>query len=410
MTEPWLAVVGIEETGRPGLAAEARALVDRAEVLVGGDRHLAMIAPPTTGPGPERLIWPTPMTDLMPAIADRRGRRVVVLATGDPLCYGVGALLTRRFPVEEMRFVPARSAFSLAAARLGWPLAEVETVTLHGRPLADLALALYPGARILALSAGAETPAAAAGLLTRAGYGRSRLTVLARLGGPAERRLDGAAADWAHPPPDPLNTLAIACVADPGTMPRPRVPGLPDDAFAHDGQITKREVRAVTLAALAPCPGERLWDIGAGAGSIAIEWLRSDRRTQAIAVERDPARCRRIAENAARLGVPRLEVVEGAAPAALDGLAPPDAVFLGGGVAVPGVLAAAWAALRPGGRLVANAVTLAGEEALLAAAATHGGDLGRLAVSRAATVGGHRAWRPLMPVTHWAAVKPDRPI
>ncbi len=403
----WLAVVGIEESGLDGLTGEARALVSSADVLIGGARHLAMV--PDDGAGSLRLTWPSPMTDLLPEIARQRGRRVVVLATGDPLCYGVGALLLRHFPMEEMRFVPARSAFSLAAARLGWPLADVETITLHGRPVAGLALVLAPGARILALSEGADTPGAAARLLAEAGYGRSRLTVLARLGSTHEARQDGEAETWAHPPPDPLNILAIDCIADPGTVPLARVPGLPDEAFDHDGQLTKREVRAVTLATLAPRPGQRLWDIGAGAGSIAIEWLRSAPRTQAIAIERDEARRRRIAANAARLGVPQLQVVAGTAPAALAGLAAPDAVFVGGGVGAPGLLAAAWDALPPGGRIAANAVTLAGEQALMDAAAAQGGDLTRLAVSRAETVGRHRAWRPLMPVTLWTAVKPENP-
>ncbi len=406
----WLSVVGLSEDGLDGLPAVARGLVDGAEVLAGGRRHLAMVPED----GRERLVWPTSIAAGIESLAERRGRRVCVLASGDPFCYGIGARLAERFSMDEMTVVPAPSAFTLACARLGWSRPACETISLHGRPLERLAALLHPGARILALSWDGTTPAGAAALLRRAGYGPSRLTVLEHLGGPAERRRDGTAADWPAPG-DPagrvadLNTLAVAVMPDREARPRPRVPGLPDEAFDHDGQLTKREARAVTLAALAPMPGDHLWDVGAGSGSVAIEWLRSHPRTSAVAVEPEPDRCARIAANAAALGVPDLEIVRGAAPAALAGLERPDAVFLGGGLTAPGTIEACRQALRSGGRLVANAVTVEGETVLLAAQARLGGALTRLAVARAEPVGRFTGWRPLMPVTQWILEKGHAP-
>lgn len=398
----WLFVVGIGEDGLAGLTPAARALVERAEVLVGGARHLAMV-PETMA---ERLSWATPLTATLPAIEARRGRRVVVLASGDPLWFGVGTKLARRFSAEEMIIVPHTGAFSLAAARLGWSLADAATISLHGRPLETLALHLAPEERILALSEDRDTPVAVARHLAASGWGPSRITVLEHLGGAKERRLDGLAADWPHPPGADLNTLAIRCRPGPKAVVLPRVPGLPDDAFIHDGQLTKREVRAATLAALAPLPGQTLWDVGAGSGAIGIEWMRAAERAMAVAIERDTERRDYIARNAAALGVPRLRLVAGEAPAALAGLPAPDAVFIGGGLSAPALVDTCLAALKPGGRLVANAVTLEGEAALVACQARHGGDLARLAISRAAPVGPFQGWRPLMPVTQWTLRTP----
>ncbi len=403
MTRRWLSIVGIGEDGLDGLAPAARALVDRADVLVGGRRHLDM-APDD---GRERLTWPRPpLTDLIPQLRARRDKAVCVLATGDPLFHGVGVTLARFIPADEMTVVPAPSAFALACARLGWPTAEVETLTLHGRPPALVQSFIQPGARLLILSDGEETPATVAAILRARGYGDSRLTVLEHMGGERERVLDGLAGDWTADDVAPFNTLAVECVAGPDAVLLPRTPGLPDDAYLNDGQLTKREVRAATLAALAPVPGHRLWDIGAGAGSIAIEWLRSHPTCMAIAVERDAERVRTISDNALALGVPRLEVIAGEAPAALDGLAAPDAVFVGGGVATKGVMEACWHALSRGGRMVANAITVEGERALYHWREETGGALVRIAVSRAEPVGGFTGWRALAPVTQLTAVKP----
>jgi len=328
-----------------------------------------------------------------------------VLATGDPMHFGIGVALARRVPAAEMTIIPAPSAFSLACARLGWPLPEVATLTLHGRPRDLLNFYLQPGARLLVLSENAATPAAVAALLSAHGYGGSRLTVLEHMGGSKERIRSLAADHWQANDVADLNTLAIECIADPGARLLPRVPGLPDSAFHHDGQLTKREIRAVTLASLAPIPGQLLWDVGAGCGSVGIEWMRSDPSCRAVALERDEARRRLIADNAAALGVPKLEIVAGTAPEALHALAAPEAIFVGGGASHGGMIETCWAALKPGGRLVANAVTVEGEASLAAWRARFGGELTRIAVVRAEPVGPYGGWRPMMPVTQLAMIK-----
>jgi precorrin-6B C5,15-methyltransferase / cobalt-precorrin-6B C5,C15-methyltransferase len=398
----WLAVVGIGEDGLAGLAPTGRALIETAEVLVGGARHLAMLPDNCA----ERLVWGRPLERTLEAIVERRGRRVTVLASGDPLWYGVGVTLVRRVPPEEMTIVPQPSAFSLAAARLGWPVADCRMVTLHGRPLDTLRLHLAPNRRILALSENGDTPREVAQMLTRLGWGRSHLTVFSHLGGAREAVVAEQAHSWGDRRVSDLNTIAIACHGAPGVQALPRLAGLPDDAFEHDGQLTKREVRAATLAALAPLAGETLWDVGAGCGSIAIEWLRAGDGGAAIAIERHSERAAIIARNAASLGVPGLRIVNGIAPEALDGLPRPDAIFVGGGIGDAGLLPILWAILRPGGRLVANVVSAAGEAALLGWHANHGGALTRIAVSRVEPRAGYHLWRPFAAVTQLALAKP----
>jgi len=402
----WLSVIGIGEDGLAGLSPAARALVEAAETLVGGARHLAIVP----GGGAERLRWRQPLAETIADIRARRGTRVAVLASGDPLWYGVGGVLLRHFRCEEMTILPQPSAFSLAAARLGWAVAECATVSLHGRPLDGLRLHLAPGRRCLILSEDRTTPRRVARLLAASGWGPSRITVFEHLGGEREAVRHGTAQDWGDQESADLNTIALDCEMAPGTRALSHLAGLPDDAFEHDGQLTKREVRAVTMARLAPLPGEILWDIGAGCGSIAIEWLRAIPYGAAVAIEQDPGRAATIARNAAALGVPGLQIIAAAAPQALakipPELAPPDAIFVGGGIAEPRLLPALWATLRPGGRLVANVVSLEGERAILDWQARHGGELSRIAFSRAEPLGGHHAWRPQMPVTQLAATKP----
>jgi precorrin-6Y C5,15-methyltransferase (decarboxylating) len=342
----------------------------------------------------------------------QRGHEVCVLASGDPFMHGVGTVLARHVDAQEMLAVPAPSAFSLAAARLGWALPETALVSLHGGALDFVRPHLQPGARLIALTSDGVAPAALARLLADLGFGGSRFVVLEALGGPRERVRTTTAAAFDLDDVDALNTVAVAVVADRGARVIARAPGLADALFEHDGQITKREIRAVTLSSLAPRRGELLWDIGAGAGSVAIEWMLADLSLRAAAVEMRADRAARIRRNAAAFGVPGLEVVEGEAPAALTRLASPDAVFIGGGASDPGVLDAATSALRPGGRLVANAVTLATEAVLIARHAKLGGELIRIGISRAGRVGhspdpqGPMAWRPAMPVTQWTWVKP----
>ncbi|WP_455565610.1 precorrin-6y C5,15-methyltransferase (decarboxylating) subunit CbiE [Microtetraspora malaysiensis] len=398
-------VVGVGTDGWTGLGPAARAAVRAAEVLMGSARQLDLVP----DGGAERVTWPSPLLPALPGLLSaHRGRAVCVLASGDPLFFGIGSTLVRLLGAGRVRVLPHLSSLSLACARMGWAVQETEVVSLVGRPDALLHPAVLPGRRVLVLCSGRDAPARVAALLTARGYGASTLTVLSDLGGPGESRSSGTARRWAADTPDAssLRVVAVECRSDPGVTPLPRVPGLPDDAYEHDGQLTKREVRAVTLSRLAPVPGELLWDVGAGAGSIAIEWMRSHPACRAIAVESRPERAERAARNAAALGVPDLDVVVGAAPAALAGLDVPDAVFVGGGATAPGLLDACWAALRPGGRLVANAVTLESEAVLTGWHGRLGGDLVRLAVTRAAPVGGFTGWRAMMPVTVWSAVKP----
>ena len=397
----WLTIIGLGEDGLDGLSAVARKHIEQAETLVGGARHLAKVP----NGAAERLAWASPLTRTVDEILKRRGRSVVVLATGDPLWFGIGVTLLRAVPVEETCILPGVSAFALAAARMGWPLAETECLTLHGRSLALLHGFVAPGARLLVLSGDGTTPMAVAKALAALGYGPSRLTVLENMGGADEHRVVGTAGDWSVGETAALNTIAVDCIAGEGAAVRARVPGLPDDAYRHDGQLTKREVRAATIAALAPMPGQRLWDVGAGCGSVAIEWLRCHRTLSATAIEREPERCAMILDNAGALGVPNLEVVEGQAPECLGSLPPPDAVFVGGGLATPGLIERCWQVLKPGGRFVANAVTLEGEARLLALRDEFGGELTRIAISRAERIGAYTGWRPHMPVTQLAVAK-----
>jgi precorrin-6Y C5,15-methyltransferase (decarboxylating) len=312
----------------------------------------------------------------------------------------------RHVDPQETVTVPGASAFSLAAARLGWSLPDTTLLSLHARALDLVRPHLQPGARLLALTSDGDGPAALARLLAATGFGASKLTVLEALGGPRERVRGTTAEGFDVGAVDPLNTVAIEVAASSLARVLARAAGLPDALFEHDGQITKREIRAVTLSSLGPRRGELLWDIGAGSGSIAIEWMLADPSMRALAIEARADRAARIRRNAAAFGVPGLDVIEGAAPNALGGLPAPDAIFIGGGASDPGVLDAALAALRPGGRLVVNAVTLETEAVLIARHAALGGELIRIAVARADPVGGKTGWRPAMPVTQWAWVKP----
>ncbi|MDH6296898.1 precorrin-6Y C5,15-methyltransferase (decarboxylating) [Agrobacterium fabrum] len=401
--KPWLSIVGIGEDGLQGLGENARLAIEAAEVVFGGKRHLELAAGAIRG---EARAWPVPFDVDMNDVLALRGRRVCVLASGDPFFYGVGVTLLRRIPAEETACYPSPSAFSLAASRLGWALQSAECVSLHGRSIDLLRPHLHHGARIIALTSDERDPALVARLLSDAGFGRSEFILLEALGGDQEKRRQTQAADFSFEDVNPLNVVAIEVVADEGARVLPFAHGLDDGLFEHDGQITKREIRAVTLSSLAPRRGELLWDIGAGSGSIGIEWMLTHPSLRAIAVEQHPERAERIARNADAFGVPGLEVMIGTAPAAFEGLSSPDAIFIGGGGSETGVLETAMDALKPSGRLVANAVTLEMEAVLLAAQAKFGGSMIRLEVSRAAAVGSMSGWRPAMPVTQWSWVKP----
>ncbi len=399
---PWLSLVGIGEDGLDGLSPAARQRLAQATLVVGGARHLALAAPlraPT-------LAWPSPIADALPALLARRGEPTCVLATGDPFFFGIGALLTRHFGPQEMICLPTPSAFSLAAARLGWSLQDCATLSLHGRALEAIIPHLQPRAKILALSWDGETPGKLARLLTERGMSGSKLTICEAMGGARERLRGCRAADFALTDVAALNTIALDVVAGRSARVLPRAAGLPDALFEHDGQITKQETRALTLSALAPRRGELLWDIGAGSGSISVEWMLADPANRAIAIEPRPDRAARIARNALSLGVPDLRVVEGAAPEALSGLPTPDAIFVGGGASAPGALEAYLGALSPGGRLVVNAVTLETQAELTTAYKRWGGDLMQASFARADPVGRFTGWRAAMPVVQWRIEKP----
>ena len=399
----WLSIVGIGEDGISGLSDAARCLIRDATLVVGGVRHLELAHALVRG---ERLAWPSPMEPALDEIVRRRGTSVAVLATGDPFHFGVGKQLAERVGADETLCLPQPSAFSLAAARLGWSLQECALVSLHGRALEGIVRYLQPGVRILGLSWDGSTPAKLATLLSGIGLGASRLSVLEAMGGPREKIRHAVAGRFDIADVMALNTIAVEVIAAEGARIVGLATGLDDELFEHDGQMTKREVRAVTLSSLAPRQGDLLWDIGLGAGSIAIEWLLRHPAMRAIGIEEREDRAARAARNAAMLGAPDLRIVSQAAPAGLMGLPAPDAIFIGGGFGDEGVFDAAWKALKPGGRLVANAISLESEAKLIGHFQSHGGEIIRLEVTRAVKVGTMFGWRPAMPVTQWRVRKP----
>ena len=398
---PWLTVVGIGEDGFSGLGKIARRALLSATRVFGGQRQLDLLPACIRA---ERLAWPSPFS--LAPVLQLRGESVCVLASGDPMLFGVGASLARVIPSEETQVLPSPSSFSLAAARLGWALQDVVCLSVVARPVAALTLHLHSGVRLLVLSNDGSSPAVVAALLRERGFGPSRLCVLEHVGGPAERRIEARADDWNAPPIAALNLIAIECIASPDAQPLSRMGGLPDSAFKHDGQLTKRDVRAITLARLAPLPGQLLWDVGAGSGSIGIEWMRTYPSCRALAIEADDGRQQLIEHNRDALGVPGLQLIRGKAPQALEGLERPDAIFIGGGVTREGVFDTCWQHLKPGGRLVANAVTLQSEMLLMSWRERHGGELTRIHVAQAKPLGDFDTWRQALPITLLEMTKP----
>lgn len=401
MPTPWLSIVGIGEDGFDGLSLAARDLLGGAELIVGGKRHLALVA----SQDKPTLEWETPFAASIPRLLAHRGQRVVVLCSGDPFWYGAGSVLAEAVPAEETVAIPAPSTFAWAAARLRWRLEETMTLGLHARPIELLRPHLRTGARLIVLLRDGAATAQVAAYLSASGFGRSRLTVLQALGGPRERVRATTASGFALDDVTSPVALAIEAEAEPAAAILPRVAGLADEMFAHDGQLTKREIRAVTLSTLAPRGGELLWDVGAGAGSIGIEWLLAHPANRAIGIEARQDRLDRARANALSLGVPHFDLRLGTAPGALKDLPTPDAIFVGGGASRESVLDAAWQALPPGGRLVVNSVTLETEAILIARQARHGGTLLRLSVEHAGAVGGLTGWRAAMPVVQWSVTK-----
>jgi precorrin-6B C5,15-methyltransferase / cobalt-precorrin-6B C5,C15-methyltransferase len=400
-----ISVVGIGADGWDGLATQAREAVLDAEVLLGGRRHLSMLPPVDA-----RLVpWPSPLLERLPGLLEEyAGRRLVVLASGDPLVSGIGTTLVSLLGADAVRVVPAVSSVALARARMGWSAESADVVTVVGRDPAVVARHLSPGRRLVVLSSDGRTPALLAGLLVESGFGTSPMSVLSDLGSADEDRRDLPASAWVGREAPRLNVACIEVWPErPDLSVRSVVGGLDDGVFEHDGQLTKRDLRTSALARLAPVPGQLLWDVGAGAGSVGIEWMRTDPRCRAVAVESDVDRAARIGRNATRLGVPGLEVHRARAPEGLADLPAPDAVFVGGGASRPGVLDVCWEALSPGGRLVVHAVTLETEQRLVELYRRRGGELTRLSVEHAEPIGTFTGWSPARPVVQWAVTKKD---
>ena len=400
MSEAWLDIIGIGEDGLDGLSKSALESLENAEVIVGGDRHHKL----TPDCKAQRIAWPSPFNAMIEEIKSHKGKRIVVLVTGDPLWYSVGARILKAIPKEEVRFFPQLSAFQLAACEMGWSLADCDTLTIHGRANSQIVPFLAPCARLLVLTKDASSPGAAAKILTERGFGKSKITVLAAMGGERQERFDGVAESWNHEVPD-FHTLAIECEASMDAKWYPRTGGLPDEAFKHDGQLTKQIVRAATVSALKPFPNALLWDVGAGCGSVSIEWMRGAREARAIAIEANAERVSMIKENSIELGSEKIIIAEGKAPEILDGLERPSAIFIGGGLTLDGVFEGCWEALVSGGRLVANAVTIESEAKLIALQEAHGGELSRISVQQAEPVGKYQGWKPFMTVTQWVVDK-----
>ena len=401
--QKWLSIIGIGEDGLAGLSPLAVSFLNKAKIIFGGERHLSMLPPDDDR---EKIPWKSPFQTSITEIISRRGQAVCILASGDPLCYGVGTNILKDINISEVTIIPAPSAFSLACSRLGWSLTEVETLSLCGRPLSLVQCYIYPGAKLLILGEGKHTPANVAEILTSRGYGNSQITVLEKMGNINENIITDIATNWQEKNIAALNTIAVECIADKGIVGLSRFPGLPDTAFHHDGQLTKREVRAVTLSSLAPLPGELLWDVGAGCGSISIEWLRSDRRCRAIAIEQNASRINYIADNAAALGTPNLQIIAGKSTEVIENLPPPNAIFIGGGVTEPKILENCWNTLLPGGRMVVNVVTLEGELILYQWYEKVGGNFTRIAIQRAEPIGSRfLGWKAMSPVTQWIGIK-----
>ncbi|WP_162652566.1 precorrin-6y C5,15-methyltransferase (decarboxylating) subunit CbiE [Lentilitoribacter sp. Alg239-R112] len=400
---PWLYIIGIGDNGLDSLSGQATRLFEAAETVIAPARVLEEIE---TGDR-DIIPWTFGVSETIKLIKQRRGTPATILATGDPMHFGIGATLRRFFDADEMVVVPSPSGFSLAASKMGWALQDTAQISLHGRAVEGLHTHLVPKAKILSLTSNERTIFEVAKLLVARGFGSSQVTVLEHIGGECEKITAFKASEISAELNSfaDFNILAIACESDISAPVLSRVPGLADDAFEHDGQLTKREVRSVVLSFLMPYQNAVLWDIGAGCGSVSIEWMRSSHGACAIAIEENTERCDMILANAKNLGVPKLQLIQGEAPASLEGLQKPDAIFIGGGLTDKGVFDACWSALDEGKPLVANAVTVESEAKLIALHEKYGGELVRMQIARAVPVGRFSGWKPFMPVTIWSVLK-----
>ena len=396
----WLSIIGIGDDGLNGLSAKALEVINQSEIIIGGTRHLALIPNSES----EKIPWGSPLSTTIEHIKAKRGNPVTVLATGNPLWFGIGSTLLKHFTIEEVEIIPQSSAFSLVAAKLGWSIEQVECLSIHGRPHEIVRKSFYPKAKLIVLTNNSETPNLVAQFLREDGYKQSKITAYAHIGGEKEEVVNGTAEKWNHSVPD-FHTLAIEVIPDTVVIPNAICSGLPDHCFENDGLLTKREIRASTITRLMPIPGQLLWDIGAGCGSIGIEWLRAAPNSSAIAIEPEAKRREFIKLNATRLGVPNISIIAEKAPDCFTELSAPDAIFIGGGLASEGMIEKCFQSLKAGGRLVANAVTIEGENHLLVALDQFGGELTRIAISHLSPVGNYRSWKPALPITQWSTIK-----
>lgn len=396
--DPWLTIVGIGEDGLDGLSLASRKALQGAKVVIGAERHLQVMGELEA----DCQTWPIPFSDGIEKLLALRGRKVVMLASGDPFWYGAGSVITQHLEAHEWCALPAPSVFSQAAARLGWALQSTVCMGLHAAPLTRLRPHFAAGTRAIVLGRDGAAVASLAKYLVAEEFAATTMHVMEALGGPRERvrKVTADAFDFA----DIIHPVTVGLEFAGAGVPLPNVNGRPDGLFDHDGQITKRPVRALTLSMLAPTPGEHLWDIGAGSGSISIEWLLSHPTCSAVAIESDPVRATRASANAERLGADRLRIVQGTAPAALIDLECPDAVFIGGGLS-DALLDELWKKLDPGCRIVANAVTLETEAIVTSWHARAGGMLQRIQLAEARSIGTKRGWQSSYPIVQWSVTR-----
>ena len=397
----WLHVIGIGEDGIKSLSPCVQDILENAEIIIGGKRHHKISDSLTA----KRLSWPSPFDALIKEIISFKGRKIVILVTGDPLWFSIGARLNRVFKNDEITFHPQLSAFQLMAVRMGWSLADTETLTAHGRPVEQLLSFFQPYQKMIVLTSGSETPNEVAKLLIERGFEKSEMTVFANMDGEKEERFDAIASEWKHNVPD-FNTLAVKFICGPNSKISSKSSVLDDSEFINDGNITKKEVRAITISKLMPMRRALLWDIGLGCGSVSIEWMRSSYDCKAIGIEPKKERREMALKNANTLGAPRLEILDGSAPEALENLPRPDAIFIGGGFSLQ-TFEICWQKLKPFGRIVINAITLETEGELLRLKALYGGELSKISIQKTESIGTRKGWRPYMPVTQWSIIKND---
>ncbi|MBX7145930.1 MAG: precorrin-6y C5,15-methyltransferase (decarboxylating) subunit CbiE [Alphaproteobacteria bacterium] len=398
---PWLTIIGLNQKGIGTLSADAQHALHHAEIVVAAQKYHDYFPELKT----ERWIWRRPLKRTLDALEKVRGKKVVVLATGDPMWFGVGVSLSKRFLPHEMSIIPGISAFSLVCARLGWSISTTVCITMHGRPINQLVNFLAPHQRLILLSHDQTTPSKIANLLTERGYGSSKMIVFSDMNSLSEKYIEGLAKNNNFLDCSDFNTIAIECSEGEVNSLMPLTIGLPDDVFHHDGQLTKYKIRTLTLSALMPMPNQTLWDIGAGCGSISIEWARYHSTMKSYAIEKNEKRCQFIKENSDSFGLSNIDILSGTAPEILNNLEKPDAIFIGGGLLEKNMIDICWQALKKSGRLVINTVTIESEQEILKIYKNLGGKLSKISIEQPDLLGELTVWRKSMPVTQLTVIK-----